>query len=125
MKSTSFKKKSPPKATSITKSFSRILRAGKRYSPYAFAAGAGIWLPRADAATLVNVDVTGYPLGAASTLVNTGTLPGDFASVGATVPVVTSIDGVNAVGGTIMTGAIDCSRPYISCATAKSNFTCR
>jgi hypothetical protein len=104
MKSKSFKKKTPSKITSIIKSFSDVLRAGKRYSPYVFAASAGVWLPRADAATLVNLDVTSYPLGPASTLSNTGTLPGDFTSVGASVPVVTNIDGVLAVAMTDVAG---------------------
>src|SRR4051812_30773435 len=104
MKSTTCKKKSPSKAISVLKSFSEVLRAGKRYSPYAFAAGVGIWLPRAEAGTLVNLDVTGYPLGPANTLTNTGTLPGDFNSVGAIVPAVTNIDGINAVAMTDLAG---------------------
>jgi hypothetical protein len=67
-------------------------------SALVFVASLGIWLPKADAATLVNLDVTGYPLGPANALTNTGTVPGDFVSVGAIVPGVSNIDGIHGVG---------------------------
>src|SRR5438874_12289304 len=85
--------------TPAGKTFSEVLRASRRFSPYAFAATAGVWLPQfSDAATLVNLDVTGYTLGPANTLTNTGTWPGDFNSVGAIVPGISNVDGIHAVG---------------------------
>ena len=94
------------KAAAAIKNFSDVLRSARRVSPYALAAtAAGVWLPRADAATLVNIDVTGLPLGPAPTLSNTGTYPGDFVSSGTVVPVVTNIDGIKAVGLTDLAGS--------------------
>src|SRR5215471_18401454 len=89
------------KPASPSNNFSEALRFGRRLSPYAFVAGAGIWLPKADAATLVNLDVTStnnYAIGsAAATITNTGSLVGDFISAGAIVPGISNIDGVGAV----------------------------
>jgi hypothetical protein len=86
------------RAASAIKNFSEVLRTARRVSPYALVAGAaGVWLPKADAATLVNLDVTGYPLGPAATITNSGTYTGDFVSSGATVPNVTNIDGIHCV----------------------------
>ena len=89
------------KPASSLNHFSGALRFGRRLSPYAFVAGAGIWLPKADAATLVNLDVTSaanYPIGsAAATITNTGSLVGDFVSSGLIVPGISNIDGVGAV----------------------------
>jgi hypothetical protein len=98
MKSMTIKTKAGRKTKTARRTFSDVLRASRRLSPYAFmATAAGIWLPRADAATLVNIDVTGYPLGPATNLFNTGTLVGDFTSVGAIVPGVSNVAGINAV----------------------------
>lgn len=98
MKSKTLKTKAGRKTTTARRNLSDVLRAGRRLSPYAFmATAAGIWLPKAEAATLVNLDVTGYPLGPATTITNTGTLVGDFTSVGAIVPGVSNVAGINAV----------------------------
>ena len=75
-------------------------------SALVFVASLGIWLPRADAATLVNIDATSYPLGPANILTNTGTLQGDFISSGAIVPGVSNIDGIHAVAMLDVAGTI-------------------
>src|ERR1043165_6113434 len=103
MKSRMFKTKFSKRAVvSKQRSFSDALRAATRGSAYAFAASLGIWLPRTEAATLVNLDATGlnpvdFPSGL-TTWTNTGTIVGDFVSSGDVVPPVLTIDGVNAVG---------------------------
>src|SRR5215469_11119142 len=98
------------KAAAAMKNFSEVLRATRRVSPYALAAtAAGIWLPKADAATLVNLDVTSaanYPIGSTpTTITNTGSLIGDFVSSGAIVAGVSNIDGVGAVAMLDVPGA--------------------
>src|SRR5437867_2490225 len=98
MKPTTTRKK--PASTPPTRGFSEVLRAGRRISPYAFMASAGIWLPRADAATLVNLDATSaanYPPGPVSTWTNTGALIGDFTNNTATLPVATNINGIECI----------------------------
>lgn len=119
MKSTLIKRTgTASKKNSSKLTFSNLLRSAKRGSGYAFAASLGIWLPRADAATLVNIDVTAnYPVGPANTLTNTGTAVGDFVSVGAVVPGVSNIDGVLAVGLLNLAGNPGPDNQYLGPAT--------
>ena len=102
MKSKTLKKKAAfktPRLKSMSGVLSDALRFSRRQSAYAFVAGLGVWLPKADAATLINLDATTQSLGALNTWPNTGTLPGDFnTGPGATTnPVVVLKDGVNGI----------------------------
>lgn len=78
---------------------SDVFRFSRRNSAYAFAASLGVWLPKAEAATLVNLDAATQPLGPLATWANTGSLPGDFVTgPGATTnPTVVLKDGVNGI----------------------------
>src|SRR5262249_44559613 len=87
------------KAAQLTYSsvLSDMFRSAWRASGYAFAAGAGIWLPRAEAATLISLDATtGYNTsGPLATWTNTGTAVGDFTvPVGSATPIATNVDKV-------------------------------
>src|SRR5215831_11589415 len=100
----------------------------RRVCPSAFVcvASLGIWLPRADAATLVNIDVTGYPLGPTSRLTNTGTVLGDFYSVGAIVPGISNVDGIHGVAmldvaGTAGAGGQQYAGPQVPAALGGAN----
>jgi hypothetical protein len=65
---------------------------------FVFVACLGIWLPRAQAATLVNLDATQLPVGPLNTWTNTGTLVGNFNANQATnPPVVATVDGVKGI----------------------------
>ncbi len=111
MKPTTLSKRATSRKVKARKNISGVIRSATRGSAYAFAATLGIWLPSADAATLVNLDATGlnpvdFPSGL-TTWTNTGTTVGDFVSVGTVVPPVVTLDGVNCLGLTndINTGA--------------------
>jgi hypothetical protein len=101
MKSKTLKKKKGLKPASSSKSVSNILsdalRFSRRHSAYAFVATLGVWLPEAQAATLINLDATSATPGALNTWANTGTLFGDFTSAGDVEPVVAEVDGVRGV----------------------------
>jgi hypothetical protein len=101
MKSKTLKKKKGLKSASSSKSVSNILsdalRFSRRHSAYAFVATLGVWLPEAQAATLINLDATGATPGALNTWANTGTLLGDFTSAGDVEPQVAEVDGVRGV----------------------------
>src|SRR6266446_80111 len=123
MKSRKHSPKTPSKKAAAEPKYCAVLanmfRSAWRASRYAFLAGAGIWLPKADAATLINLDVTTLPLGPASTLTNTGTLglAGNFNSSGAVVPGVSNIDGVSAVAMLNLAGNAGPDNQYIGPAT--------
>src|SRR5262245_42260381 len=53
---------------------------------YAFAASVGLWLPRLDAATLIDLDATQLSPGPLSVWTNNGALSGNFASAGTVIP---------------------------------------
>lgn len=112
MKAKHLKQKAAPKSSGSQKTFSDLLRSARRNSAYVFAASLGVWLPKAEAATLVNLDSTALPLGEASTWANTGSLVGDFVTgSGATTnPTVVLVDGVKGMsfqadGGTAGAGS--------------------
>src|SRR5215831_6885133 len=101
-------KASPPKPSqkAIAKPMysavlSEMFRSAWRASRYAFAAGAGIWLPKAGAATLINLDATSaanYPPGPVNIWTNTGTVAGDFYTNNpAFIPVATNINGIESI----------------------------
>jgi hypothetical protein len=63
-----------------------------------FIASLGIWLPYADAATVINLDATSLPTGPLNTWTNSGTIGEVFlVPTNAVAPLVTNVDGVNAV----------------------------
>ncbi|HEX5222955.1 MAG TPA: LamG-like jellyroll fold domain-containing protein [Verrucomicrobiae bacterium] len=102
MKPKTLKKKAAlktPSLKSVSGVLSHALRFSRRHSAYAFVAGLGVWLPKADAATLVNLDATSQPLGPLAAWPNAGTLGGDFVTgAGATTnPTVVLKDGVNGI----------------------------
>jgi hypothetical protein len=118
------------KARSDFRAETEVMRPGyfRRVAPSAFVcvASLGIWLPRTDAATLVNIDLTRYPLGPTSTLTNTGTLLGDFTSVGTVVPGVSNVDGIHAVAmldvaGTAGAGGQQYAGPQVPAALGGAN----
>lgn len=93
------------KPTQRQKNFSELLRTARRTSAYAFVAGLGVWLPKADAATLVSLDATALTPGPLNTWTNAGTVVGDFNAVQATnPPAVVTVDGVRAIGFTTVGG---------------------
>jgi len=96
MKTRHPKPQAAARAVKRQKNYSELLRTARRTSAYAFVAGLGVWLPKAQAATLVNLDSTGLPLGETNSWVNTGALVGDFViGLGATTnPTVVLVDGV-------------------------------
>src|SRR5262245_26173235 len=97
MKSKTLKKRATANKNNVRR-FSSALRTARRGSAYAFVAGLGVWLPRGEAATLINLDATGLSPGPLATWVNTGTTAGNFTSDGNVTPEVTTIDGVRCVG---------------------------
>src|SRR5882724_2642514 len=104
MKSRKHSPKTQSKKAATEPKYSAVLtdmfRSAWRASRYAFLAGAGIWLPRAEAATLINLDATSaanYPQGPINTWTNTGTVIGDFTNNTATLPVVTNINGIECI----------------------------
>jgi hypothetical protein len=81
----------------------RRWRFGPRSSTFVFVASLGVWLPKAHAAALVDLDATTLPEGPLATWSNAGTVGGDFTSAGDTVPQVTTtagVKGVSFLGGT-------------------------
>jgi hypothetical protein len=71
-----------------------------RVCPSAFVcvASLGIWLPRSEGATLVDLDATSLPTGPLNTWTNAGTIGQTFVvPTNAVVPSVTNVDGVHAV----------------------------
>ncbi len=107
MKSKTLKKKAGLKSAggrkSVSSMLSDVFRFSRRHSAYAFVATLGVWLPKGQAATLVNLDSTTQALGALNTWPNTGSLGGGFNSAGTVSPNVVSVDGVNGVA--LVTGA--------------------
>src|SRR5688572_2626837 len=79
-----------PNKTSI---LTDALRTARRGSAYAFVAGLGIWLPRAEDATLINLNATPLPVGPLTTWTNSGTVVGDFTAVQVTNPPVVGFAG--------------------------------
>ena len=111
-------KKAASKTTQKVRTYSDVIRAARRGSAYAFAAGLGIWLPRTQAATLINLDSTSLPTGPLNTWANTGTVSGDFVSAGDTIPEVVTVDGVKAVALTNAPGTAGAAgTQYIGPAT--------
>src|ERR1041385_3270830 len=92
MKSKSRKSTHPrPAATHL----SRFVRPRPAF---VFVTCLGIWLPRGQAATLINLDATQLPAGPLNTWTNTGAVVGNFAPNQATnPPVVTTVDGVKGI----------------------------
>ncbi|HVR34512.1 MAG TPA: hypothetical protein VMS21_01530, partial [Methylomirabilota bacterium] len=85
------------KRTRKTKNALRLLpRSMARNSAFAFVACLGIWLPRAQAAVLVNLDATQLTEGPLATWPNSGTVAGDFTATGTlpNVPQVVTLDDV-------------------------------
>src|ERR1044071_7033190 len=79
-------------------SFSEALRSARQTSAYLFVASLGIWLPRAQAATLISLDAATHPLGPLNIWTNTGSVTGDFIPPGSAVaPTNKVVDGVNGV----------------------------
>jgi hypothetical protein len=101
MKSITQRKKSSLKSVrpgkSASETLSRMIRFSRRNSAYAFVATLGVWLPKSQAATLINLDATAATPGPLTTWANTGTEAGDFTSAGTVDPVVVEVDGVKGV----------------------------
>ena len=91
MKSKILKSKTRAKQASARRSISDVLGSARRGSAYAFAAGLGIWLPKAEAAILINLDAATHPLGALNVWTNTGSLPGDFTVPGGATSTPTNV----------------------------------
>src|SRR5262245_50010030 len=80
-------------------------------SALVFVASLGIWLPGAEAATLVDLDATSLPNGPLNNWTNSGTLGQTFiVPTNATTPLVTNVDGTNAVA--FKTGGITSGTHY-------------
>ncbi|HEY6226151.1 MAG TPA: hypothetical protein VI282_03405, partial [Verrucomicrobiae bacterium] len=86
----------------------QLLTAGSTFAYLACLLG---WTPRANAATLVNLDATSLPEGPLATWANTGTVAGDFTSSNTETPAVVTIDGAKAVQ--FGTGANPAGTAYI------------
>jgi hypothetical protein len=105
MKTRKLKQPKTARAVQRQKNFSELLRTARRTSAYAFVAGLGVWLPRAEAATLINLNATPLPVGPLSTWTNSGTVVGDFTAVQATNPPIVGFSlGVKSVEFTALGG---------------------
>src|SRR5688572_13948278 len=72
-------------------------RPFRRSSVFAFVASLGLWLPRADAEILVDLDATQLAEGPLPSWKNNGTVTGDFASPANAIPNVTTQQAVKGV----------------------------
>jgi hypothetical protein len=80
----------------------RLLSVGSTFAYLACLVG---WTPRAQAATLVDLDATSLPEGPLPAWNNTGTLGGSFTSSGTETPEIVTVDGAKAVQFSATTGA--------------------
>src|SRR6185436_11018366 len=91
-------KSKSPKRTRSCNANSRPASLLRRNSAFVFVACLGIWMPKAYAAKLVDLDATQLALGPLATWTNTVAATGNFAvPTGAATPAVTNVDGVKGV----------------------------